>query len=36
MTSTTSPALIFLAWAVVAIPLIWGVYRTAILVAALF
>jgi hypothetical protein len=33
---TTSPVMVLLAWAVVVIPLSWGVYRTALSVAKFF
>ncbi|WP_407571124.1 hypothetical protein [Deinococcus altitudinis] len=32
----TSPAMIYIAWAVVVIPLIWGVFQTFIKVVELF
>ena len=34
--NSTSPALIYVAWAVVVLPLIWGVFQTFIKVAELF
>ena len=32
----TSPAMIYIAWAVVVLPLIWGVFQTFIKVVELF
>ena len=34
--SGTSPALVAVAWAVVSIPLLWGVYNTALNASKLF
>ena len=33
---TTSPALVAIAWAVVSIPLLWGIYNTALNASKLF
>ncbi len=33
---TTSPVLVALAWSVVSIPLLWGVYNTALNASKLF
>jgi hypothetical protein len=35
-TREVSPALIYIAWTIVALPLAWGVYQTLIKVAQLF
>ena len=35
-TKRTSPALIAVAWAVVSIPLVWGIYNTSLNAAKLF
>ena len=36
LTTKNSPALVALAWAVVSIPLAWGIYNTALNAAKLF